>query len=159
VGFQLWLDTNLVRLQRAVLCANCEVISECKNGHCPVCGSQASAESAQIVGWLGRCRDALSERYRLRLRCKRHRPLSISISCLDVGADEQQESVACRVPDREKPRDSLPPFPFAPTSASRKLQKSLYCPDSPFKTSLISCGIPPYRGTDQGAVRSGSDCG
>ena len=29
---QLWLDANLVCLQRAVLCANCDVISEGKNG-------------------------------------------------------------------------------------------------------------------------------
>jgi hypothetical protein len=50
VGWQLWLDTNLVRLQRAVLCANCEVISECKNGHCPACGSQALLSLGKLLG-------------------------------------------------------------------------------------------------------------
>ena len=50
MGSQLWLDTNLVRLQRAVLCANCEVISECKNGHCPACGSQALLSLGNLLG-------------------------------------------------------------------------------------------------------------
>ena len=35
------LNTNLVCLQRAVLCVNCEVISEGNNAHCDACGSQA----------------------------------------------------------------------------------------------------------------------
>jgi hypothetical protein len=52
VGTQLWLDTNLVRLQRAVLCANCEVISECKNGHCAACGSQALLSLGKLLGGL-----------------------------------------------------------------------------------------------------------
>ena len=50
MGSQLWLDINLVRLQRAVLCANCEVISESKNGHCPVCGSQALLSLGKLLG-------------------------------------------------------------------------------------------------------------
>ena len=50
MGTQLWLDTDLVRLQRAVLCANCEVISECKNGHCPACGSQALLSLGKLLG-------------------------------------------------------------------------------------------------------------
>ena len=50
MGSQLWLDTNLVRLQRAVLCANCEVISDCKNGHCPACGSQALLSLGKLLG-------------------------------------------------------------------------------------------------------------
>ena len=44
---QLWLNTNLVRLQKAVLCANCEVISEGQNGHCACCGSQSLLISAE----------------------------------------------------------------------------------------------------------------
>ena len=50
MGSQLWLDTNLVRLQRAVLCATCEVISECKNGHCAACGSQALLSLGKLLG-------------------------------------------------------------------------------------------------------------
>jgi len=38
---KVWLDTNLVRLRKAALCANCEVISEALNGHCAGCGSQS----------------------------------------------------------------------------------------------------------------------
>lgn len=50
VGSQLWLDANLVCLQRAVLCANCEVISEGKNGHCAACGSQALLSLGKLLG-------------------------------------------------------------------------------------------------------------
>jgi len=44
------LNTNLVRLQSAVLCANCEVISEGTNGHCAACGSQALLSLSRILG-------------------------------------------------------------------------------------------------------------
>jgi hypothetical protein len=47
---QVWLNTNLVRLQRAVLCANCEVISEGLNGHCAGCGSQSLLRLSRILG-------------------------------------------------------------------------------------------------------------
>lgn len=47
---QLWLGANLVCLQRAVLCANCEVISEGKNGHCAGCGSQALLSLSKLLG-------------------------------------------------------------------------------------------------------------
>jgi hypothetical protein len=47
---QLSPDTNLVRLQSAVLCANCEVISEGTNGHCTACGSQALLSLSRILG-------------------------------------------------------------------------------------------------------------
>jgi hypothetical protein len=50
VSSQLWLDANLVRLHRAVLCANCEVISEGKNGHCAACGSQALLSLGKLLG-------------------------------------------------------------------------------------------------------------
>lgn len=47
---EVWLDTNLVRLQRAVLCANCEVISEGLNGHCAGCGSQSLLCLNRVLG-------------------------------------------------------------------------------------------------------------
>jgi hypothetical protein len=81
------------------LCANCEVISEGNNGHCAACDSQALLSLGKLLGLLGKCRDTSSDRCRLRLRCERHRPLSLPISCIDVGAaGEQGESVVCLVP-------------------------------------------------------------
>jgi hypothetical protein len=47
---QVWLNTNLVRLQKAVLCANCEVISEGRNGHCAGCGSQSLLALSRVLG-------------------------------------------------------------------------------------------------------------
>ena len=47
---QVWLNTNLVRLQKAVLCANCEVISEGLNGHCAGCGSQSLLSLSGLLG-------------------------------------------------------------------------------------------------------------
>ena len=47
---QVWLNTNLVRLQKAVLCANCEVISEGLNGHCAGCGSQSLLSLHKVLG-------------------------------------------------------------------------------------------------------------
>lgn len=47
---QVWLNTNLVRLQKAVLCANCEVISEGLNGHCAGCGSQSLLSLSRLLG-------------------------------------------------------------------------------------------------------------
>jgi len=47
---QAWLNTNLVRLQKAVLCANCEVISEGLNGHCAGCGSQSLLSLSTVLG-------------------------------------------------------------------------------------------------------------
>ena len=44
------LGTNLVRLQRAVLCADCEIISETKDGHCASCGSQALLGLSRVLG-------------------------------------------------------------------------------------------------------------
>jgi hypothetical protein len=41
---------NLIRLQSAVLCANCEVVSEGTNGHCGACGSQALLSLSRILG-------------------------------------------------------------------------------------------------------------
>jgi hypothetical protein len=47
---QVWLNTNLVRLQKAVLCANCEVISEGRNGRCAGCGSQSLLALSRVLG-------------------------------------------------------------------------------------------------------------
>lgn len=43
-------NTNLVRLQHAVLCANCELISEANNGHCAACDSEALLSLTRILG-------------------------------------------------------------------------------------------------------------
>ncbi len=43
-------NTNLVRLQNAVLCTNCELISEANNGHCVACDSEALLSLSRILG-------------------------------------------------------------------------------------------------------------
>ncbi len=50
MSVQTWLNANLVRLQNAVLCANCEVISEGLNGHCAACGSEALLSLNRLLG-------------------------------------------------------------------------------------------------------------
>jgi hypothetical protein len=47
---QVRLNTNLVRLRKAVLCANCEVISEGLNGHCASCGGQSLLNLSRALG-------------------------------------------------------------------------------------------------------------
>jgi hypothetical protein len=47
---QAWPDMNLVCLRKAVLCANCEVISGGLNGHCVACGSQALLRLSRLLG-------------------------------------------------------------------------------------------------------------
>jgi hypothetical protein len=47
---QTWLNANLVRLRKAVLCANCDVISEGVNGHCAACGSEALLNLNRLLG-------------------------------------------------------------------------------------------------------------
>lgn len=47
---QPWLHTDIVRLKKAVLCANCEVISEGLNGHCAACGSEALLRLHELLG-------------------------------------------------------------------------------------------------------------
>ena len=47
---QTWRNANLVRLRKAVLCANCEVISEGLNGHCAGCGSQSLLGLSSVLG-------------------------------------------------------------------------------------------------------------
>jgi hypothetical protein len=53
-----WLHADLVRLTQAVLCANCEVISEGLNGHCTACGSEALLRLSHLLG--GTAEDAIS---------------------------------------------------------------------------------------------------
>jgi hypothetical protein len=45
-----WPAVNLIPLQQAVLCADCEVISEGENGHCVACGSQATISLCKVMG-------------------------------------------------------------------------------------------------------------
>jgi hypothetical protein len=45
-----WPTINLVPLLQAVLCADCELISEGSNGHCVACGSQAVISVSKILG-------------------------------------------------------------------------------------------------------------
>ena len=47
---QVWLNVNLVRLQQAVLCANCEIISEGLNSHCACCGSESLFRLNGVLG-------------------------------------------------------------------------------------------------------------
>ena len=47
---QAWLNANLVHLQKAVLCADCEVISEGLNGRCTGCGSQSLLSVSKVLG-------------------------------------------------------------------------------------------------------------
>ena len=43
-------NPNLVRLQRAVLCVNCEIISEGGNGRCDACGGQGLLHLSRALG-------------------------------------------------------------------------------------------------------------
>jgi hypothetical protein len=46
-----WLnDLNFVPLQAAVLCADCEVITENRGGHCRICGGRALLSLANVLG-------------------------------------------------------------------------------------------------------------
>jgi hypothetical protein len=47
---QVWLNANLVSLHKAVLCADCEVISEGLNGRCACCGSQSLLQISTVLG-------------------------------------------------------------------------------------------------------------
>jgi hypothetical protein len=47
---QPWMHANIVRLRKAVLCANCDVISEALNGHCAACGSEALLQLNELLG-------------------------------------------------------------------------------------------------------------
>ncbi len=43
-------DLNFVPLQGAVLCADCEIITECRGGHCRICGGSALLSLARVLG-------------------------------------------------------------------------------------------------------------
>jgi hypothetical protein len=45
-----WLNANIVSLHKAMLCANCEAISDGVNGHCAACGSQALLNVSRLLG-------------------------------------------------------------------------------------------------------------
>ncbi len=40
---------NLITLHSAVLCANCDVISESRNGHCVACGSPSLINLSRVL--------------------------------------------------------------------------------------------------------------
>ena len=44
------LNANLICLRKALLCANCDVISDGTNGHCVACGSQALLSLSRLLG-------------------------------------------------------------------------------------------------------------
>jgi len=50
MGFPGFRIASLVSLQRAVLCANCEIISEGRNGRCDACGGQSLLRLKGILG-------------------------------------------------------------------------------------------------------------
>jgi hypothetical protein len=46
---RIFVPPDLIPLQQAVLCANCEVISDSRNGHCIVCGSPSLLNLARVL--------------------------------------------------------------------------------------------------------------
>lgn len=48
-AMRVFVPRNLIPLQQAVLCANCEVVSDSKNGHCIVCGSPSLLNLARAL--------------------------------------------------------------------------------------------------------------
>jgi len=46
---RVFVPRNLIPLQQAVLCANCEVVSDSKNGCCVVCGSPSLLNLARVL--------------------------------------------------------------------------------------------------------------
>lgn len=51
---RVFVPRNLIPLQQAVLCANCEVVSDSRNGHCIVCGSPSLLNLARVLDGRGR---------------------------------------------------------------------------------------------------------
>lgn len=45
----VFVPRNLIPLEQAVLCANCDVVSDSKNGHCMVCGSPSLLNLARVL--------------------------------------------------------------------------------------------------------------
>ena len=57
---QVWLNANLVSLHKAVLCADCEVISEGLNARCTGCGSQSLLRVSTVLGGTIESKQSLS---------------------------------------------------------------------------------------------------
>ena len=47
------IDVNAVRLQQAVLCAGCDVISDSPHDACLVCGSRSLLPLSRVLGSAG----------------------------------------------------------------------------------------------------------
>jgi len=51
---EIWVETrptlNAVRLNSAVLCADCDVVSDSPHDHCLVCGSRSLFSIARLLG-------------------------------------------------------------------------------------------------------------
>jgi len=43
-------DLRIVLLNRAMLCLDCEVISQSRNDECPACGSRSLLSLARVLG-------------------------------------------------------------------------------------------------------------
>jgi hypothetical protein len=59
-------DVNAVWLRNAVLCADCEVISDSQHDTCNICGSHALLNLSRILGTLG-----MQRAYMVELRAER----------------------------------------------------------------------------------------
>ncbi len=69
---RIFVPRNLIPLQQAVLCANCEVVSDSKNGHCIVCGSPSLLSLARVLNGPNRKMDrawARPRRFRAGVSC------------------------------------------------------------------------------------------
>jgi hypothetical protein len=72
---RVFVSRNLIPLQQAVLCANCEVVSDSTNGHCVVCGSPSLLNLARVLDGSNR----VEERTRVRPRRVR------AVACHSAG--------------------------------------------------------------------------
>lgn len=61
---RVFVSQNLIPLQQAVLCANCDVVSDSRNGRCVVCGSPSLLNLARVLDGSNRA----EERTRVRPR-------------------------------------------------------------------------------------------
>jgi hypothetical protein len=75
---EIWLNANLVRLQKAVLCANCDIISEGLNGYCAACGSQSLLRLSGLLGGTIQSEPALSRAVSGPVACPALRARSVS---------------------------------------------------------------------------------
>ena len=49
INNEVKVEFNAVRLQQAVLCVNCDVISDSRNNNCIVCGSRSLLPLARVL--------------------------------------------------------------------------------------------------------------